>query len=111
MPEEHWQLTTTPGPVDSSLDLLITAVALGVVIFTGFALRRLSVPPPRAAGRWFRRKGWAGIPAGRAKELVTVLGTQLIPAVTAGLLIYVDVGGPREALLVFVTILAGCWSV
>jgi exopolysaccharide biosynthesis polyprenyl glycosylphosphotransferase len=111
MPEEHWNLTSAPGPIDSDLDLLITAVAVGVVIISGFVLRKLSQPRVRVAGLWSGREGWAGIPPGRARELVSVLGTQVIPAVTAGSLIYAHMGSPREALLVFLTILAGCWAV
>ncbi len=108
---EHWHLTTAPGPIDSNLDLLITAVAVAVVIASGFVLRKLSEPRVRGPRLWSGRDGWPGIPARRARELVTVLGTQVIPAVTAGLLVYANVGGPREALLVFLTILAGCWAV
>ena len=51
------------------------------------------------------------IPVTQARRLIGVLGTQVAPAATAGLLVYLHTRGPREALLAFSAILAGCWLV
>ncbi|MGH2603878.1 MAG: hypothetical protein ACRDJ9_31395, partial [Dehalococcoidia bacterium] len=46
-----------------------------------------------------------------ARRLIGALGTQVAPAVTAGLLVYAHTKGPKEALLVFSATFAGCWLV
>ncbi len=103
MPEDHWDLSAAPGAgLFSDLDLLIAAAGAAAVIACGFLLRKLSEPPER---------GRRGISVPRARELVGALGTEVLPALTAGSLIYAHTGELREALLVLLAILAGCWSV
>src|SRR5215207_2497350 len=118
MTEERWNLSTAPGVGSiSSFDLLIIVIVAVAVIGCDFVLRKLSQPvePEDRRLSFVARDGRTGggsrIPVTRARELVSVLGTQVLPAVSAGLLVYVHMGDPREALLVFLAIFAGCWSV
>ena len=97
------QLWLTLGAVAQSFtgwDLAILAVSMLAVTVCGAVLRALSDP----AGR-------ARLQVTRARELVSVLGTQVLPAATAGLLVYVGTGQLRTAVLIVCAVFAGCWSV
>lgn len=111
MTSKYWVLAT--GPV-AELDLLIAGVAAASVTGWGIAVDRFSAFHRSRARRHPSSSvpaGATGIPADRARWLVRVVGTQVAPAVTAALLVYVHTGRLRESLLVLSAFLAGCWMV
>ena len=99
MANELWLALS--GVVESfdGLDLAILAAGMLAAITCGAVLQMLSNP----AGR-------SRLLVTRARELVGVLGTQVGPAATAGLLVYADTGQWRAAFLLFFAAFAGCWS-
>ncbi|MGH2960821.1 MAG: exopolysaccharide biosynthesis polyprenyl glycosylphosphotransferase, partial [Solirubrobacterales bacterium] len=99
----------------SGLDLLIIAITGAGVVGCGIGLTKLSWSEGRGIRRQFvMSAGMASISRFRisdARRLIGALGTQVAPAVTAGLLVYAHTKGPKEALLVFSATFAGCWLV
>jgi exopolysaccharide biosynthesis polyprenyl glycosylphosphotransferase len=85
----------------SGLDLLIIAITGAGVVGCGIGLTKLT--DGKASGPHFQISD--------ARRLIGVLGTQVAPAVTASLLVYVHTNGSKEALLVFSATFAGCWLV
>ncbi|HSD22705.1 MAG TPA: exopolysaccharide biosynthesis polyprenyl glycosylphosphotransferase [Solirubrobacterales bacterium] len=80
--------------------MAILAAGMFAVISCGAVLRILSGTAARSP-----------LLVTRARELVGVLGTQVAPAATAGLLVYMDTGQSRAAFLVLLAVFTGCWSV
>lgn len=81
-------------------DLAILVAGMFAVICGGAVLRALS-----------DRKGRSRLLVTRARELVGLLGTQVAPALTAGMLVCANTGQPRAALPIFFAVFVGCWSV
>jgi exopolysaccharide biosynthesis polyprenyl glycosylphosphotransferase len=98
--EAFWVTLSTVAKSFDGLDLAIFAAGVFAVTGFGAVLRMLCGGPGRSR-----------LLVTRARELLDVLGTQVAPAATAGLLVYVDAGEPRAAFLVFFAVFAGCWTV
>lgn len=81
MPKEVWLALGRVAESFSGLDLAILAAGLFAVISCEAVLRILS-----------NRAGQSRLLVTRARELVGVLGTQVAPAATAGVLLCVDTG-------------------
>ena len=100
MATEVWLALSTVAESFDVLDLAILAAGMFAVSSCGAVLRMLS-----------DRAGRSRLLVTRARELVGVLGTQVAPAATAALLVYVDTGQSRAAFLIFFAVFVGCWSV
>ena len=100
MAQQLWLTLSTVAGSFNRFDLAILAAGMLAVIACGAVLRTLS-----------DRAGRPRLLVSRARELVCVLGTQVLPAATAGLLVYVGTGQLRMAFLIFFAVFAGCWSV
>jgi exopolysaccharide biosynthesis polyprenyl glycosylphosphotransferase len=98
--EELWLAASAVAGSFGGLDLAILGAGVFSVIGCSAVLGMMS-----------DRAGRPHFLVARARELVGVLGTQVSPAATAGLLVYLDTGGSRAALLVLLAVFTGCWSV